>query len=97
MQLDLTPKQEHVLQQLLQSGRYHSAGEVIDDALTLLESRERSDCGGPEELTIHSIEDLQQKLQAGLDSGPATPMTEADWQDHRHKLQEHLAGRKPSA
>lgn len=55
----------------VQSGRYTSEDEVLDEALRLLKQR---DLGQDEEKA--GVEAL---LIEGLDSGPSTPMTAEDW------------------
>jgi hypothetical protein len=39
--------------------------------------------GAPPQQSIRSRSDLEAKLLQGLDSGPATPMTEQDWAEVR--------------
>lgn len=41
MSIALTPEQEQLLEQLIRSGRYHSAAEVLDEALQLLQQRDQ--------------------------------------------------------
>ena len=40
-------------------------------------------------------ERLEEMLLEGINSGPATPMTEQDWEDIRREALERLAARKP--
>ncbi len=43
MNISLTPKQERLIQEKLKSGRYSTVDRVIDEALELLEERDRQD------------------------------------------------------
>ena len=37
---------------------------------------------------------LEALLLEGVESGPAQPMTEKDWEEHRRRLREYLASRQ---
>ncbi len=63
MNVSLTPHFERLVQQKVESGRYHSASEVIRDALRLLEERDRIDAA--------KLEALRVDIREGLESGPA--------------------------
>jgi len=43
MNLTLTPEQEQLIQQQLESGKYMNSSEIITEALQLLEKRDRYD------------------------------------------------------
>ena len=43
MNISLTPKQERLIQEKLKSGKYSTVDRVIDEALHLLEERDRHD------------------------------------------------------
>jgi hypothetical protein len=43
--------------------------------------------------TVRDAAHLEQLLHEGLQSGPATPMTEADWEDIRREVQSRVAHR----
>lgn len=73
MNLDVPEKWEPLIRSQMESGRYASEGEVLDEALRLLKRR---DSGRAEEKT--RVEAL---LIEGLDSGPSTPMTSEDWDE----------------
>lgn len=60
MNVSLTPELEKFVQEKLQSGRYSSALEVIQEALRLLEERDRIDKG--------RLEELKQKIAEGLEA-----------------------------
>jgi antitoxin ParD1/3/4 len=68
MNLSLTPELERIVREQVESGRYGSSGEVVRDALLLLERRER-------ERTAR-LEELRQEIQKGIDSGPPIPAEE---------------------
>lgn len=57
---------ESFVRDLLASGRYASASEVLRDGLRLLEDRERQ-----REAKIAALRDA---IQEGLESGPAAPL-----------------------
>jgi prevent-host-death family protein len=50
-----------------------------------------------EEERREAEEELEAELLKGLRSGPATPLTRADWADIDRKLQEHIARRHADA
>ena len=54
---DISPENERFIQHELESGVYRERSELLDDAVSLLK-RQR---------------DLQQEIQAGIDSGPGVP------------------------
>lgn len=62
MNVSLTPHFDEFIKHQLESGRYHSASELIRDALRLLEDRGSQ------------INKLQADLQQGIDSGKSTPL-----------------------
>jgi antitoxin ParD1/3/4 len=43
MNIVLTPQQEELVRSKIESGRYNDASEVVDEALQLLEERERKE------------------------------------------------------
>ena len=56
---------ERFIKELVASGRYASASEVVRDGLRLLEEREQ--------LHAAKLETLRSEIRAGLESGPAEP------------------------
>ena len=54
---------ERFIKQLIESGRYSTASEVMRDALRLVEEREDS--------RKAKLQALRHEIQIGLDSGPA--------------------------
>ena len=59
---------ERFVKNQVESGRYSSASEVVRDALRLLEERE--------ELRQAQINQLLDKIQEGINSGPGVPAEE---------------------
>jgi antitoxin ParD1/3/4 len=59
---------ERFVKNQVESGRYSSASEVVRDALRLLEERE--------ELRQAQINQLRDKIQEGINSGPGVPAEE---------------------
>ncbi|QLE54560.1 type II toxin-antitoxin system ParD family antitoxin [Nostoc sp. TCL26-01] len=64
MNVSLTPQLEHYIQEKLASGMYDSASEVIHEGLRLLQERDH--------VQKMRLQELQQEIQVGLDSGEAT-------------------------
>lgn len=72
MNVSLTPELERMIHDRVKSGRYHSASEVVREALRLLEERE--------ELRRLRLAELRGKIAAGLaslDRGEGVPGEEA--------------------
>ena len=80
MQIPLTPEHERLVRELVDGERYLTPGEVIRDALHLLEERER--------LRALRLEDLRREIQKGFDSGPAVPF---DPERLKQRIREKLA------
>ncbi len=59
MNVSLTKELEHLVAQKIKSGLYHSASEVIRDALQLLDERDR--------LYQVRLQELRQEIRKGLD------------------------------
>lgn len=66
MNVSLTPHFEELVKNKLASGLYHSASEVIREALRLLEERDQ--------VRELRLEELRKEIQLGIDSGEATPL-----------------------
>lgn len=66
LNVSLTPQLEDFIRQKVNSGKYHSASEVVREGLRLLEERDV--------IRTAKLEALRKEIQAGLDSGPATPL-----------------------
>ena len=62
----MTPELQNFVDRLVDSGRYNSRSEAVRAALRLLEDKER--------LREIKLEALRERIQEGLDSGPATPL-----------------------
>lgn len=63
MNVSLTPQLEKLIQDKVESGRYHSASEVIRDALRLFEEREM--------VNQAKLDALRAAINQGLESGSA--------------------------
>jgi len=59
MNVSLTPELERLIQEKVESGMYHSASEVVREALRLLKERD--------ELQRIRLEELRREIQIGLD------------------------------
>jgi antitoxin ParD1/3/4 len=66
MNVSLTPQLEEFVKRKVASGLYGSASEVMQEALRLLDERDR--------LRSMRLEELRADIQKGLDSGEATPL-----------------------
>jgi antitoxin ParD1/3/4 len=66
MNISLTPVLEHLVKSKVESGLYHSASEVMREALRLLEERDQ--------LRELRLRELRSDIQKGIDSGPARPL-----------------------
>ena len=88
MTVPLPEGREQFVRSLVRDGHYASEAEVIDEALRLLEQRDRESAA--ERLRIESL------LLEGLDSGPPTPMTSSDWDDIEREGKRIIAARRAS-
>jgi antitoxin ParD1/3/4 len=86
MTLNLPEKWKPFIRSKMQSGRYRSESEVLDEALRLLKQRDSEHT--QEKMRIEAI------LIEGLDSGPSTPMTSQDWDEIEREGQQIIAARK---
>ena len=86
MNLNVPEMWEPFIRSKMQSGRYRSEGEVLDEALRLLKQRDSE----------HSLEKarVEALLIEGLDSGPSTPMTSDDWAEIESEGRQIIAARK---
>ena len=66
MNINLTPELEDMVRQKVSSGSYNSASEVVREALRLMERED--------ELRAAKLAQLRADIQAGIESGPATPL-----------------------
>ena len=62
----VTPELGSFVEQLIDAGRFSSQSEAVRAALRLLENKERR--------RETKLEALKEKIQEGLDSGPASPL-----------------------
>jgi antitoxin ParD1/3/4 len=60
MNVSLTPELEQLIHERVKTGRYHSASEVVREALRLLEDRD--------ELRRLRLADLRQQVATGLEA-----------------------------
>lgn len=79
MNVSLSPHFDDFVKEQVTSGRYHSASEVVRDALRLLEEREAR------------VAELRHALQRGLGSGESKPL---DAEAIKHRGRERLAASK---
>ena len=75
---------EGFVRQMVESGRYASASEVMRDGLRLMEEREA--------MRDAKLQTLRASIQDGLDSGDATTL---DMQDVKVRARARRAGTQP--
>ncbi len=66
MNISLPPQLDELVRRKVESGIYNSVNELMQEALWLLEARDR--------LREMNLAELRKEIQQGLDSGPATPV-----------------------
>jgi antitoxin ParD1/3/4 len=66
MNIDLSPQLESMVREKVRSGLYTSPGEVVREALRLMAEQDHQRAA--------KLDRLRLDIQAGLDSGPATPL-----------------------
>ena len=66
MNISLNPHFEELVKGKVESGLYHTASEVMREALRLLEERDQ--------LRDLKLEKLRSEIQKGINSGEATPL-----------------------
>jgi antitoxin ParD1/3/4 len=80
---NIGPRYEALVRELVESGRYASASEVVRDSLRLLEERE--------EQRQAKLTALREDIRKGRESGPGIPASEildrldVKYRDKRHK------------
>jgi antitoxin ParD1/3/4 len=88
MDVTLTPELEQYVNEMVQSGMYHSASEVVREGLRLLLKRDRID-----EL---KVEKLRRAIQVGideLDRGEGVPLTDELLEEIKAEGRKRLAAR----
>ncbi|NJL82387.1 MAG: type II toxin-antitoxin system ParD family antitoxin [Chloroflexaceae bacterium] len=63
MSIRLTPEQERFIESKLQAGKYHSAEEVVEIALRLLDEYDREETRWNEEVQVKIEEAIQASTQ----------------------------------
>ena len=86
MVIHLSERGQRLIDSLVQGGRYDSGDQVVDEALRLLEERDRQ--------VARARQRVEALLIEGLESGPATPMTPEDWDEIEREGRRLIAARK---
>jgi len=81
MNVSLPRTQKEFVDQQVQKGSFSTVSDYIRD---LIRREQRA----------LAREELERKLLEGLNSGPATEMTQKDWKELRDGLRKRLAGRE---
>jgi len=81
LNISLPESMREFIEAQVAEGGYSTASEFIRELVRQAQKR-------------HAEAKLEALLLEGLNSGPATPMTEADWEEHRQRLRTHLAKRR---
>jgi len=89
--VSLTPELEKRIAEKVKSGLYQTASEVVREAMRRFFA---SDSKGEVGFVARSNDDLEHRLLDGLDSGPSTPMTRADWNRLRRRTRAKLRKRR---
>ncbi|MBF2065086.1 MAG: type II toxin-antitoxin system ParD family antitoxin [Calothrix sp. C42_A2020_038] len=82
MNISLTPELERYIQNKVESGLYHSASEVIKEALKALQEQDM--------LQEVKLQALRAEIQKGIDSGESTPL---DTEDVIHRGKQRLTAK----
>lgn len=72
---------------------YDQARQLSEDERQQLFGKLLEDLAPEPPNTFHDAEELVQMLRAGLSSGSAAPMTEANWEDIRQEVRTRAARR----
>jgi antitoxin ParD1/3/4 len=83
MNISLTPELEEFVLREVKRGLYQSASEVIRAGLRSLKEEHPRRPG----FMVSSMEELQEKLLDGINSGKASAMTKEDWKRIRERVQ----------
>ena len=70
MSISLTPDQERFVQTKLQAGKYHSAEEIMEIALRLLDEYDRTDAAW--------VEDVRAKIDEAISVSDQTPAIDGE-------------------
>lgn len=71
MNVSLNPHFDNFINNLIASGQYNSASEVIREALRLLEQKKTTE--------QEKIDFMRREIQKGIDSGPSTPWNKEEF------------------
>lgn len=83
MHVSLTPELENLVKKQVESGRYHSSGEVVHEALHLWDEQER--------LRELRRAQFRKDIEAGLESGTAKGL---DFKDMKKRGRERVRNKK---
>ncbi|MBA4147443.1 MAG: type II toxin-antitoxin system ParD family antitoxin [Verrucomicrobia bacterium] len=78
MDITLTKELESFVEEQVRTGLYRDPSDVVRDALRRL-------------LRESEPQWLEEEIRKGLESGPAQPLTQADWNDIRERGRQRLA------
>lgn len=85
MNVSLTPELERLVAEKVASGMYHSASEVIREALRLLKERD--------EWRQHRLEELRREIAVGLEQADRGETRPFDAEGLKQRVRDRLAER----
>src|SRR5262245_8504801 len=91
MNVSLTPELERRIAKKVKSGLYQTASEVVREAMRRFFASESQEGQG---FVARSKRDLEEKLLEGLDSGPPSSMTSAEWKRIRRQAKGRFKKRR---
>ncbi len=89
MNITITSDARRVIDERIRSGQYHSAEQVVEEALQLLESRDQFEAE-----TAENIERLRALVKVGIDQADRGECRPLDFAATRKRLHEEYAKRQ---
>jgi putative addiction module CopG family antidote len=87
--ISLDAKARSFIERMMSRGGFKDAGEVVSEALGLLEEREQHSGSA----RAGNLSELESALMQAVQSGPASPVSKEDWEQLR-KVVDDLSGER---